>query len=637
MRSATRGANRSVNIFSLLRAKPRCYPARVLKGGARALTVGVLALAATAAAAPRHVRAPRLDTVDGRIVNGVTTTDFPATGALLDGGDPSSAAVVCSGTLIGCSTFLTAGHCVDASLDPADYTVYLQHAGFHTVTAIARHPDYDFPVGDVAVLTLGTPVSGIRPMPIATENAPSLGTTGTIVGFGRSGGSSDFGIKRRGTVTTGPCANGVSDATSVCWTFAAPLGAPGANSNTCNADSGGPLFVDGPGGPVIAGVTSGGATSNCAATDHSYDASIYAYREWIAEQAGADLGAGSCGAVEQVGQGAAVTTFTASLGSSQREGRHAVDVPAGRSELRITFNAIDDGVADFDLYVKHGSPATTADYDCAQNGIGQFGSCLIDAPAAGRWYVLVDRYAGSGAYQVTATTFGVDCAAPGSDGVACDDGSPCTTGDACAGGVCTGAALPDGSACDDGRLCTPTDACVAGACVGSEVPATGCIGPAGTGGRGAFVMQDGPHPNTGDRLTWRWIQGAATPKAAFGTPTTTSNYGLCVYDDRGDGPTLVLERRIAAGSRWRDVPGGFRYSDPALLSDGVRRVNLREGGQGAAKITLEARGPNLAMPPVPLGQQTAVTVQLVHAGACWEARYSTSVRNTAGVFRARPD
>ena len=79
MRSATRGGNRSVNIFSLLRAKPRCYPARVLKGGARALTVGVLALAATAAAAPRHVRAPRLDTVDGRIVNGVTTTDFPDT------------------------------------------------------------------------------------------------------------------------------------------------------------------------------------------------------------------------------------------------------------------------------------------------------------------------------------------------------------------------------------------------------------------------------------------------------------------------------------------------------------------------------------------------------------------------------
>ena len=70
----------------------------------------------------------------------VATTDYPASGALLDGANGAAAAVLCSGTLIGCGKFLTAGHCVDGSLDPADYTVFFQHAGFFAVASIARHP-----------------------------------------------------------------------------------------------------------------------------------------------------------------------------------------------------------------------------------------------------------------------------------------------------------------------------------------------------------------------------------------------------------------------------------------------------------------------------------------------------------------
>jgi hypothetical protein len=600
--------------------------------------MGICVLAATAAAAPRRVRAPELTDVDARIVNGVTTTDYAAAGALLDGPAGPSAVVLCSGTLIGCGKFLTAGHCVDGSLRPADYTVFLQHGGFFSVAAIARHPTYDFPVGDVAVLTLGAPVTGIRPARIETTAAPAFGTAATIVGFGRTGPGAEFGLKRRGSVTTGPCANGISDATSICWMFAAPVGAPGSNSNTCNADSGGPLFVDGGGGPTVAGLTSGGTTSTCLSTDHSYDANVFAYNQWIAQQAGDDLGEASCGGVAPVGEpGTTATAFEGTLNTNLREGRHAVVVPAGRSELRVTMNGLDDGVADFDLYVKRGAPPTSADYDCAQNGIGQFASCVFAAPEAGPWYILVDRYGGSGDYQVTATSLGVDCGHAGNEGVACDDGNSCTTGDACVGGVCRGGALADGAACDDGRLCTPVDTCVAGACVGSTAPATTCIKPAFVGGRGSLVLADDPPPNRGDRLSWRWLGGGETPKAMFGSPTTTTDYGICLYDDRGAGPELVLERRIPAGGRWREVAGGYRYSDPGLLGDGIRRVHLHEGIEGVAKITVEARGANLAMTPVPLGQRSTVRLQLVGAGTCWEARYSTSVRNANGLFRARPD
>jgi hypothetical protein len=595
-------------------------------------------LAATAVAAPRHVRAPRVVDIEPRIVNGVVTTDYAATGALLDGSNAEAAQVLCSGTLIGCRKFLTAGHCVDGSLNPADYTVFLQHAGFFTVRTIARHPTYDFPVGDVAVLTLGQPVTGIRPLRIETTAAPAFGTAATIVGFGRTGPGDEYGLKRRGSVTTDACANGISDTTSVCWTFDGPLGAPGGNSNTCNADSGGPLLVDLGAGPTIAGVTSGGTTSTCLTTDHSYDANVFAYHQWIAQQAGSDLGDAACGPLAPVGEaGATVSAFEGTLGAGVHEGRHALTVPPGRSQLRITMNGLDDGTADFDLYVKRGSPPTSGDYDCKQNGVGQFASCAFTAPVAGPWYILVERYDGGGAYQVTATSFGIDCAEPVSEGLACDDGNSCTTGDTCAAGVCAASVVADGTACDDGRLCTSVDTCAAGVCVGSAVPATTCVGPAFSGGRGSLVLEDEPPPNTGDRLSWRWIGGASTAKAAFGAPTTSTDFALCLYDERGAGPELVLERLIPAGGRWRDVAGGYRYNDPGLLGGGIRRVHLHEGGDGGAKIIVEARGANLAMAPVPLGQQSTVTLQLVREGACWEARYSTNVRNTNGLFRARPD
>src|SRR5205085_4948728 len=151
-----------------------------------------------------------------------------------------TATLTCTGILIGCQTFLTAGHCVEGNLSPAAYSVFFQHAGFFHVASIALHPTYNFPVGDVAVLKLTTPVTGIAPTPIEAGPTPPFGTAATIAGFGRSGPGSDYGLKRFGAVTTAPCGGTVSNTTSICFTFANPLGAPGSNSDTCNGDSGGP-------------------------------------------------------------------------------------------------------------------------------------------------------------------------------------------------------------------------------------------------------------------------------------------------------------------------------------------------------------------------------------------------------------
>ncbi len=86
------------------------------------------------------------------------------------------------------------------------------------------------------------------------------------------------------------------------------------------------------------------------------------------------------------------------------------------------------------------------------------------------------------------------------DGTACSDGSLCTSNDVCSAGVCAGTPVtcsaldqchvvgacdpssgacttpnkPDGSSCNDGSLCTTNDACNAGVCAGTPRSCTPC-------------------------------------------------------------------------------------------------------------------------------------------------------------------
>jgi hypothetical protein len=317
----------------------------------------------------------------------------------------------------------------------------------------------------------------------------------------------------------------------VCWNFTSPLGEPGTNSNTCNGDSGGPLFIDFGVGPRIAGVTSGGSSDTCLPTDASFDANVFFYRSWIQQQAGADLGNTECGALPQVGDaGTTIVGFTGQLSAASPQATNNFEVSAGTSVLRVTMNGVDDG-SDFDLFVKAGSPPSLSTYDCRQDGSGQFASCEFVAPTAGAWYALVARSTGAGAYQVTATTFSGGCADAANTGQACDDKNPCTTDDHCQDGTCIGTAVTDGMSCDDGNPCTQLDSCLAGICAGMEVPRTDCRAPFVTPS-GLFHLQDATpgEPNAKDKLTWEWWRGEATLKEEFGNPLSTTSYDLCVYD-----------------------------------------------------------------------------------------------------------
>lgn len=382
---------------------------QMLRGAACAwLALGLLAAAPSTAGA----QVPQ-------IVNGEDTQGFPTTAAVLAGSDPNTALIQCTGTVIGCDTVLTAAHCVcptngidcnaGGAPDPANFKVYLQHAGIFSVDSIAVRSDFDFPTstGDVSVLRLSTPVVGIRPTPINTTATPPFGSAGTIAGFGLSGtaGVTDWGIKRAGSVTTAICTV-VSNTNNICWDFEAPLGLPGSDSNTCNVDSGGPLFVDFGGGDVVAGITSGGISPDCQPPDDSYDADVFFYNSWIQTQSGT-LGQSSCGSVGQVGDtGTTVHPFWGDLSAATPQGTHSFSIGTSVDRLVWSLNGWDDGVADFDLYVKRGAPPTTLDFDCKRSASGQFGACVIENPLAGTWHALIQRKSGEGRYQATATVLG---------------------------------------------------------------------------------------------------------------------------------------------------------------------------------------------------------------------------------------
>ncbi|MDH4316300.1 MAG: trypsin-like serine protease [Gammaproteobacteria bacterium] len=344
---------------------------------------------------------------EGKIVNGVSTGAYPTAGALIRGTLAASAGSWCSGTLIGPQTFLTAAHCVDDDPDAEAYYVYLQHGGIFALNAVTMHPDYDFPHADLAVVELAAVVEGIAPTPLNTLPVPS-GNRGDIVGYGRSGGfAQDYGIKRAGSVQIAPC-EPQRPPSLLCWNFDDPVGAAGLDSNTCNADSGGPLYLqraaDAP--LLLAGVTSGGSQSDCLAGDHSYDVDVQQFVEWIVETANGDTNASVSDALplwgsDKVRTLRAEVEFTANL----RFRNYTVTLPDGISRLRVAMNGHDQDNRNFDLYVKSGAAVSVTDNDCAQNGTGQYGFCEFADPVAGAWSILLDAKSGNGLAQVSATLF----------------------------------------------------------------------------------------------------------------------------------------------------------------------------------------------------------------------------------------
>jgi len=146
-------------------------------------------------------------------------------------------------------------------------------------------------------------------------------------------------------------------------------------------------------------------------------------------------------------------------------------------------------------------------------------------------------------------------------------------------------------------------------------------------------------------FTWNWMRGAATPKADFGDPLTTTSYAVCVYDRHAGAPILTVTADIPPGRTcagrlcWTESAHRFKYVDPDALLDGIVRLTLTAGTEGHARIRLKAMGAHVHMPSLPLGQDPTVTVQIKNdRGFCWEANYTApATTNSETTFRDNSD
>ena len=121
----------------------------------------------------------------------------------------------------------------------------------------------------------------------------------------------------------------------------------------------------------------------------------------------------------------------------------------------------------------------------------------------------------------------------------------------------------------------------------------------------------------------------------IGDPQDADGYALCLYD----AGALVSESLVPAGGVcgtkpcWKGINGGVLYKDAAAINGGVKKLLVKAGDAGKAKVVAKAKGASLATPDLPL--TLPATMQLHGTnGTCWSAEFRVDgvQKNTADAF-----
>jgi len=143
-----------------------------------------------------------------------------------------------------------------------------------------------------------------------------------------------------------------------------------------------------------------------------------------------------------------------------------------------------------------------------------------------------------------------------------------------------------------------------------------------------------------EKLTWKWTSSGTVTATDLGTPSTSTDYVLCLYDAAGLRSGGQAPAGGICGTRpcWKAFGSGvFKYSDREGTPDGLTSILLRPGDPGRARIHVSGKGANLEVPSLPLATPVKVQLKRVDGTACWEATYSTAIRNDTSGFKARSD
>jgi uncharacterized protein (TIGR03382 family) len=210
----------------------------------------------------------------------------------------------CTGTLIAPDVVITAGHCLEANptsvrLDTNDMNTGGKTA---TVKSITAYPNWETTY-DVSVIVLTAPIAGVTPRTVASACTYTTGwsnsTSVHLVGYGaidlQAQGNNSKLYEVSVPLTDAACSQG-----NGCKPAIAPNGefvAGGAGRDSCNGDSGGPVYLDTLRGPILVGAVSRATDS---ATNPCGDGGIYVRIDkvvsWIETTTGKTLTKDICNA-----------------------------------------------------------------------------------------------------------------------------------------------------------------------------------------------------------------------------------------------------------------------------------------------------------------------------------------------------
>lgn len=267
---------------------------------------------------------------------------------------------------------------------------------------------------------------------------------------------------------------------------------------------------------------------------------------------------------------------------------------------------------------------------CTSDQCDGGGSCVHPAGNAG-----VLCRADAGQCDVAEQCDGVNPSCPADgfqpNGTSCTDGSVCTQTDQCNGsGSCVGANPLN---CDDGNACTANDCDPVDGCENPPALASNCKSAA----KAILILKQ--NGGAGDKQLFKWVNGDILTLADLADPTTSTAYGICMYE----GPTNEELEFISVppgAPNWRaSGTNGYKYKELNGTNSGITKMLFRGNDTaGKSKALVKGKGDNLPDPT--LGDmQTPVTVQVINpdTGACVEAVFDSGdvKKNTSTLFKAK--